>query len=627
MIKDVLNSISSSAGAAKTSSSVSGETKSTEGNEGGFFGKMLMALQSDVHQQPQKEGEASAKKESSEENKLLNTNTEMTVDGEAEADPLKVASEGSEEDGSTVITPENLSNAESDSLQKPLTTKAEKMGETEGEKVTGSDQALVDNTIANESPADTQGNALSGLNGSENGEAPVEKGFRPARAEANISNAKPEGEAEQQPGLATLKDGITEIQEEGSQKPILTDSAKGTSHVAEGSEKMNVSSDPRQVVSEAPVSSGKAEGVIAKNQSDQIAEAVAAKGNRMVSESPQATEFEKTDTLKKQVPESQPKVHQRFMHLNRTGVEAAVPGLSSTAEKAEVTQTQNTANSQKITHEAPSKVELKGQPMLQTEMNNARSINEERAKRYDLINQNSDGRMQGEERIAPVTSRGGSGSGYQGMNFSSQPGWMKFQANNEQSLGLTAEQQAFFNDQVINATELSENGTVEQDKMSTARLSELPINNVMLKRSVLPGLSNVLQKATASGKEMPQSWQKHSFDLDDGNKIELTTRNVDGIIQVKIASTSIELSKLMQQYGEEIKDHLQNECELTIDLQFEDQQGEASTDLFGDSSPGQKGRQGFPMGQGSNRNLNKQSEEHLQQTVRKFGYNQMEWTI
>jgi len=458
MIKDVLNSISSSAGSAKPSSSASGETKSTEGNGGGFFGKMLMALQSEVQQQPQKEGKESVKKESSEDNELLNTSSETTAEGEPEADTLKVVSE---EDGNRIITPDNLSNAESEGLKKPLTTKAEVMEETEGEEVTGSDQAPVDITIANESSEDTQGNTVTGLIGSENEEASVEKGSLQAKIDANISNANPEGEAEQQPGLATPKDGITEIHEQGSQKPTLTDSVKGTSQVADGSKKMNVPSTRSHVVSEAPLNSGKAESVIAKNQSEQIAEAVAAKGNRLLSESPQAAEFEKTATLKQQVPESQPKAHRRFMHLNRTGVEAAVPGLSSAAEKMEATQPQNTAKSQQITHEVSSKVELKGQPILQSEMNNARSINEERAKRYDLINQNSDSRMQGEERLSPVTSRGGFGPGYQGMNFSSQPGWMKFQANSEQSLGLTAEQQAFFNDQVMNTTEFTENGAVE----------------------------------------------------------------------------------------------------------------------------------------------------------------------
>jgi hypothetical protein len=102
---------------------------------------------------------------------------------------------------------------------------------------------------------------------------------------------------------------------------------------------------------------------------------------------------------------------------------------------------------------------------------------------------------------------------------------------------------------------------------------------------------------------------------------------VDGVIQVKIASSSIELNKLMQQYGQEIKDHLEQECDLDIDLQFDGGQEETNTGFSDSSSSQKRGGNNHFSGNGSEKILNKKAEENLQQTVRKFGYNQMEWTI
>ncbi|MAO63682.1 MAG: hypothetical protein CL666_01650 [Balneola sp.] len=262
---------------------------------------------------------------------------------------------------------------------------------------------------------------------------------------------------------------------------------------------------------------------------------------------------------------------------------------------------------------------LKAQVKMQTQQSQ-----EEREKRYDLSRSSADGNSISGERLQPIAGAGTSGGQQQNMSFSGQPNWLKFQTAGPQNSSFSEDQQAFLNEQIANATSETETDEAEKMGINMSRLSDVPIANVTLRRSILPGLTTSVQRAAAGGKENTQVWQRHSFEMEDGNRIELSTRNVDGVLQVKIASASPELSKLMQQYGQEISDHLEKECEIQVDLQFDE--GNDMSGFFGGTDSQGKGRSGNQFSSGSGAKAEQKSQEHLQHAVRNFGYNRMEWT-
>ncbi|WP_421774976.1 hypothetical protein [Gracilimonas sp.] len=161
-----------------------------------------------------------------------------------------------------------------------------------------------------------------------------------------------------------------------------------------------------------------------------------------------------------------------------------------------------------------------------------------------------------------------------------------------------------------------------------ARMGEMPVSNMLVRRTVMPSLTQAVQKTISAGKATPETWQKHSFELEDGNSIQLSTRQVDGVLQVKLATTSVELSRLMQQYEQEIKQHLEQECQLDVNLQFDGgDQGQEMSGFFGNpSSSRQKTAMTKSGAEKEQSTAQKTTEKNLQQTVRRFGYNQMEWT-
>ncbi|SMO81600.1 hypothetical protein [Gracilimonas mengyeensis] len=239
------------------------------------------------------------------------------------------------------------------------------------------------------------------------------------------------------------------------------------------------------------------------------------------------------------------------------------------------------------------------------------------------------------ERLAAITntSEGGSSSSSgqrQSPMYTSATEWLRLQNSGQYSSTSASNQEMFFKEQMTDAIEQKDSTQKEQVQANFGhnRLADLAIPNNMLRRSVLPGLTAAVQKAAQNEGGTGAGWQKHSFDMDDGSKIDLSTRNVDGVMQVKLASSSIELTRLLQQYGEEIKEHLEKECELNIDLQFEGKDDQQTSGFAGDSSSNGAGQgRGLNNGNGgSNRISNQQADHNLQQSVRKFGYNRMEWT-
>ena len=174
----------------------------------------------------------------------------------------------------------------------------------------------------------------------------------------------------------------------------------------------------------------------------------------------------------------------------------------------------------------------------------------------------------------------------------------------------------------------------EQRRDSTAvamsRLAQLPVANISVRKHLLPGLTQQVLEA-AAGRSAGGGWQKQSLVLDDGHRIQLATRRVDGVLQVKISSVDTELNRLLIQHQQEIREHLEKKCDLKLDLQFEQENfEETSSDGsaeagFAGLSYGSDGKGSRLWGRDREKTVEKPVEKLTPVSVRSFGYNQMEW--
>ena len=171
---------------------------------------------------------------------------------------------------------------------------------------------------------------------------------------------------------------------------------------------------------------------------------------------------------------------------------------------------------------------------------------------------------------------------------------------------------------------VEENMKGERSNVSGARLGQLPVNNVSLRKHLLNGLTQKVMKAAGGNNTATsQSWQKHNVVLEDGKEVHFSSRQSDGLLQLKIGSRHGELNKLLQQHQQEIRQHLEKECNLEIDLQFENNEEQGLADFFENTSPG--ARTGKGPASGEKPVLQKVNQAGAA-PVRRFGYNQMEWT-
>lgn len=605
MIKEVFNSITSGTKAEKVP--VAGSNLENQAGETqGFFGKMFTALQ----QEGQEVNEQSM--QSGDQSEAMNAGEPETKEGrEAVKQALINLMNGAETTSShheplkrnlsespTEVTTEKLEEHSAVRLVVKTADQAETTNKTDiavaESGLPSDDKATTKNSHGNkltppqEAKQEPSPNAvISELPGSEilNKEAVVLTGANKETSGVTLGNRQGTEKGEQAPKIAV------EAEVQVSKENIVQDSEKA-SETSTSNDKVNV----EQTVKLPD------EGQSAENISSRKDES----GLKVLNREVAATSSEKPIVVSR----------------NQTAFTANQISNNETA-------TQNERSSQpfqQMSQQQVSKSELNSQLHVQNEVK-AQHANEERSKRYDFVSRNPDGKATNGERLEAAAGSGTSGGKQQGASFSDTPNWFRFQTANQQKTGeLNNQQQAFLDEQLKEVSENADDITTDKTQNGMHRLGEMPIQNALIRKSVLPGLTSIMQKATSSGKEISQNWQKHSFELDDGNKIELSTRNSDGVIQLKIASSNHELNKLLQQYGQEIREHLEKECELNIDLQFNDKQEEGLSGFFSDSPSSGNGKSSGITGGNSSSSEPSKAQKPLQQSVRRFGYNQMEWT-
>lgn len=192
---------------------------------------------------------------------------------------------------------------------------------------------------------------------------------------------------------------------------------------------------------------------------------------------------------------------------------------------------------------------------------------------------------------------------------------------------ITNEQELMLKELMVETTSGKEVKNSESNSFGFIRLNELPLMNTAARRSVVSSFGKVLQESVKTDQaNKTEQWQKHTFKLEEGNSIDLTTRNIDGVLHIKLAASNPELNRLLQSMEQEIKDHLKEELNLELDLQFDQSKGE------NDAEGLQKGILSEKMKLAANQARELQQGESvktnsgLSPSIRSFGYNQMEWT-
>lgn len=182
-----------------------------------------------------------------------------------------------------------------------------------------------------------------------------------------------------------------------------------------------------------------------------------------------------------------------------------------------------------------------------------------------------------------------------------------------------------WNKHSMDMSQLKENKAAEQQAMSFSRLMEIPVFNFSVRRNLMPALTQTILKASSGNSTLNENWQKHNFSLENGKSLQLSMRQVDGIVYLKLNSSHNELTRLLVQHQNEIREHLQRECNLEVDLQFEDNGDQDLSQFFDDSSSSRKRGWSEKSVLTSGRGFSERETQDVQKTIRKFGYNRMEW--
>lgn len=194
------------------------------------------------------------------------------------------------------------------------------------------------------------------------------------------------------------------------------------------------------------------------------------------------------------------------------------------------------------------------------------------------------------------------------------------------SITLSADQEAFLNEIMTDSQVFEEMPSNDDQNLGMLRLGDLSVANLAARKNVLGSFNRVFVQEQIAEKAQAKTWQKHSFELEEGKSIQLSTRNVDGVLQVKVASTNPELSKILQQFEQDIKSHLESELSLELDLQFENNGQETMQD-FMEASAQRKNNTGVSKPTGTPGMGEMSHQKTIKSAVRQFGYNQMEWTV
>lgn len=176
----------------------------------------------------------------------------------------------------------------------------------------------------------------------------------------------------------------------------------------------------------------------------------------------------------------------------------------------------------------------------------------------------------------------------------------------------------------IKSTEAADVNRTRNHESQAIRNDSPVIFQASGRRSLSVRLAQIVKQELQHARTDQNGWQKHQFMFDDGTKIQLSLRKADGVVQLQLGSANSEMNRLIQQHANEIRQYLEEQMDLDVNLQFMESENDG-----GQYSPESK-----KSSEASGLNPSNSPDENgdgpkLQPGVRSaryFGFNNNEWT-
>jgi hypothetical protein len=133
-----------------------------------------------------------------------------------------------------------------------------------------------------------------------------------------------------------------------------------------------------------------------------------------------------------------------------------------------------------------------------------------------------------------------------------------------------------------------------------------------------------LQKQSEGAKSgAAQKWSHHRFMMDDGKSLNVSVRHAEGAMQLQLSAGNNELNKVIQQHINDIRQHLQEQMNVEIDLQLQHFGGQQTG-----SQDGQSAEDAGTLSKGlaATESTGGDTDQSPQRTKRYLGFNNNEWT-
>jgi hypothetical protein len=145
-----------------------------------------------------------------------------------------------------------------------------------------------------------------------------------------------------------------------------------------------------------------------------------------------------------------------------------------------------------------------------------------------------------------------------------------------------------------------EDGQVQpsENAQNQAQISEQRMQEALkaqwIRKDFPQKIIQLAQTATQNTqKQGAEFWHKHRFVFDQGKALTVAVNKQDGRLQVQITGGSQEVSRMLQQYSQEIRQQLQEKFDLQVDIQFNEDQQQQQEQGQKNSAGGQSGSGGI----------------------------------
>lgn len=167
-------------------------------------------------------------------------------------------------------------------------------------------------------------------------------------------------------------------------------------------------------------------------------------------------------------------------------------------------------------------------------------------------------------------------------------------------------------------------GKVDTDESAAARVAQ-PIVRQVTENKMVNRILQTIRQELQNTQLNAQGWKSHQFTFDDGSKIQMSVRQIEGLLQLQLGSGNSEMNRLLQQHTSEIRDYIEKEMGLDVELLFDGRDsGSAFLNPETDRNPGRQQGSGASREHGLDPEMEELTRDKL--TVRNFGFNHNEWT-